>query len=69
MTAPAAPWPAARKEYYSHHAACGQCQASRAASPTQQRCPEGQALWDQYNQAGDPPHFRWLVLAQRFKKL
>ena len=68
MTTLASPWPAARQAYYTHHAACGQCQAARAASPTQQRCPEGLALWDTYNQAGDPPHFVWVALAKRFKK-
>lgn len=52
-------WPTADKAYQQHHAHCPQCRAA-GTNPTLQRCPEGQELWDTYQQAGDPPHFTWL---------
>lgn len=67
MSDQASTWPAARQAYHQHHANCPQCRAAGAAPSTQQRCPEGLALWDTYNQAGDPPHFLWAARAQRFK--
>ena len=53
-------WQAADKAYQLHHINCPQCIAAGAAPGKQERCPQGQALWDIYNAAGDPPHFTWL---------
>ena len=58
MTAPP-DWHAADRAYQHHHAHCPQCRAA-GANPTLQRCPDGQELWDTYQQAGMPPHFTWL---------
>lgn len=60
-------WPAVRQAYHQHHATCPQCRAAGAAPSSQQRCPEGLALWDTYNQSGDPPHIRWAVPAHSEK--
>ena len=54
-------WSAADKAYQLHHSGCTHCIAAGANPNILQRCAEGQALWDAYNQAGDPPHFTWLA--------
>jgi len=58
MTAPP-DWHAADQAYLDHHGRCPICQAA-GKNPDLQRCAEGLALWEQYNQAGEPPHFLWL---------
>jgi len=52
-------WHAADRAYQDHHTGCHICQAA-GKNPDLQRCPEGQKLWDTYQQAGEPPHFLWL---------
>jgi len=52
-------WRAADRAYQDHHGRCSLCQAA-GKNPDLQRCPQGQELWDTYNQAGEPPHFLWL---------
>lgn len=58
MTAPP-DWHAADAAYQLHHANCPDCIAA-GKNPSLPRCLQGQELWDQYNQAGEPPHFLWL---------
>lgn len=53
-------WTLADKAYQLHHINCPQCIAAGAAPGKQERCPQGQALWNTYQAAGDPPHFTWL---------
>lgn len=60
MTTSASTWEQADKAYQLHHINCPQCIAAGAAPGKQERCPQGQALWDTYNAAGDPPHFSWI---------
>ena len=50
-------WQAADKAYQLHHINCAQCTAAGIVRSSQTRCPQGQAIWDTYNAAGDPPHF------------
>lgn len=52
-------WHAADQAYQSHHTSCSTCIAA-GKNPDLPRCPQGQELWDAYNQAGEPPHFLWL---------
>lgn len=66
MNAPTSPWDTADKAYQLHHFSCAQCCAAGVMPGRQERCPEGLALWTQYLNAGDPPHFTWL--RQRRKK-
>lgn len=60
MTTSASTWEQADKAYQLHHINCAQCTAAGIVRSSQTRCPQGQALWDTYNAAGDPPHFTWL---------
>ena len=60
MTAPP-DWHAADAAYQLHHANCPACRAAGAAPGSVQRCAVGAQLWSTYNQAGLPPHFRWLA--------
>lgn len=57
-------WYAADQAYQAHHTHCATCRAAGARPGQAQRCSEGQRLWDQYNQAGTPPH----MLPQRASK-
>jgi hypothetical protein len=59
MTSPP-DWYAADRVYLDHHAGCPICRAA-GKSPALQRCTEGAELWAAYQQAGMPPHFRWLA--------
>lgn len=54
-------WHAADAAYQQHHATCPTCRAAGAAPGSVQRCTVGAQLWATYNQAGLPPHFRWLA--------
>lgn len=65
MTASTNDWQAADKAYQAHHINCPQCIAAGAAPGKQERCPQGQTLWDTYNAAGDPPHFTWLTKGKK----
>jgi hypothetical protein len=58
-------WELADRAYQAHHFQCPQCIAA-GVTRSQPRCDAGAALWDAYQQAGDPPHFTWL--AQRARK-
>jgi len=49
-------WYAADQAYLAHHANCAECRAAGARPGQLQRCPTGLELWDNYNQAGTPPH-------------
>lgn len=53
-------WHAADRAYQRHHSVCGHCRAAGMAPGQRERCAEGQALWAAYQEAGDPPHFKWL---------
>ena len=64
MSAPANAWEAADQAYQAHHFNCPHC-ISAGISRSQERCPDGQTLWTQYLNAGDPPHFTWLRQRQR----
>ena len=55
-----ATWEAADLAYLEHHFTCPTCCAAGASHGAHPRCPAGQALWDAYQAAGLPPHFRWL---------
>jgi len=57
--APPPDWYAVDEAYLRHHLSCLVC-AAAGKNPDLQRCPQGQELWDAYNQAGEPPHFLWL---------
>lgn len=61
-------WYAADKAYQLHHNGCAHCIAAGTSPNTQTRCPEGQALWDAYLNAGDPPHFTWLARERKFRE-
>lgn len=54
-------WTIADKAYQAHHFNCPQCSAAGVNPTGQARCPAGAELWDQYQSAGDPPHFTWLL--------
>ncbi|WP_200843928.1 DUF5131 family protein [Pantoea sp. 18069] len=58
-------WEQADKAYQLHHINCAQCTAAGIVRSSQTRCPQGQALWDTYNNAGMPPHFAWLSQGKR----
>lgn len=53
-------WDAADKAYQAHHAACALCRSAGTSRTGLERCAAGQALWQAYCAAGDPPHFTWL---------
>ena len=52
-------WHTADRAYRLHHASCPQCRAA-GANLALQRCPKWLTLWDTYQQAGMPPHFKWI---------
>ena len=60
-------WHAADKAYQAHHTDCPTYLAGTAPG-SRERCPDGAALWTQYQQAGDQPHFTWLRKRQGGKK-
>ena len=57
--ASASAWELADRAYQAHHFQCPQC-ISAGVTRSQPRCAIGAALWEEYQQAGDPPHFTWL---------
>ncbi len=67
VTTSASTWEQADKAYQAHHVTCAHCKAAGIRITERQRCPEGQALWQDYEQAGLPPHFTWLHQRQRKK--
>lgn len=60
-----ADWNAADRAYLEHHFTCPTCCAAGASQAAHPRCPAGQALWEVYQSAGMPLHFRWLQSPQR----
>lgn len=62
MTTPQAAldWNAADSAYLRHHFSCPTCCAAGMAAGDRARCTNGQALWDAYQLAGLPPHFKWI---------
>lgn len=52
-------WYEADEAYLAHHVACHLCVAAGKNSHLA-RCTVGAALWERYQQAGEPPHFLWL---------
>lgn len=66
MTTSASAWEQADKAYQAHHTKCPLCISAGISRSSQTRCPAGQALWDTYNAAGDPPHFTWLGQRKKF---
>lgn len=65
MTDAIHPWTAADRAYQLHHDNCEQCRAAGGKLENPDRCRPGSALWQAYNNAGDPPHFLWLRDRQR----
>lgn len=53
------PWGQSAHLYNRHHISCPACVAAGISGGAARRCAEGQALWDDYQQQGTPPHFLW----------
>ena len=53
MSDPPSAWEAADKAYQAHHFSCQQCIAA-GVTRSQERCADGLALWQAYQQERDP---------------